>query len=216
MVDLTNIFSGTSPLLPDSVKAASASTPEERDTLAVQEALRLIAVSQKPEAFATLEQQLTDNQRAHLSRETYAKLLMNQGDNQLALNLVEQGLQLAPNHSGFKKVKARLLITAGDIESAVTLLMSRAPQVNTDLEYHEILASAQLASRDYRGAALSYTSLVQQDQSQGRWWYGFGASQEALGNEISARQAFVRALEKPNLSTNLRRRAQDRLNRLGQ
>lgn len=201
---------------PEQIKDPAEPTPEQKDTLVVQEALRLIANNQPTAAYAALEKHLLDNPYAHQSRETYAKFLMNQGDARSANALVESGLGLAPNHSGFKKVKARLLIAEGNIQAAVGLLESRAPQVANDLEYHEILASAQLAGRDFNGAALSYRSLVQQDQTQGKWWYGFAAAQDALGNTTAARQAYSRALEKPNLSTNLRRRSQDRLNALGQ
>ena len=196
---------------PEQIKDVSAPSPERRDTMVVQEALRMLANNQTAEAYSTLEQHLLDSPYAHQSRETYAKFLMNQGDIVAAEELTDIGLNLAPNHSGFKKVKARLLIEANDIQSAVSLLESRAPAVAADLEYHEILASAQLASRDYDGAVLSYTGLVQQDQTQGRWWYGFAAAQDALGNLTAASQAYTRALEKPNLSTNLRRRSQDRL-----
>lgn len=198
----------------EQVKGVTALSPEQKDTLVVQEALQLIANNQPTAAYGKLEQQLLDNPYAHQSRETYAKFLMNQGDILSARALMESGLELAPNHSGFKKVKARLLIEEGDIQSAVGLLESRAPAVAEDLEYHEILASAQLASRDFDGAVLSYTGLVQQDQTQGRWWYGFAAAQDSLGNITAAKQAYSRALEKPNLSTNLRRRSQDRLTAL--
>jgi len=200
----------------EQVKDLSEPSPEQKDTLLVQEALRLIANNQSTQAYTKLEKHLLDNPYAHQTRETYAKFLMNEGDSASANALVVSGLELAPNHSGFKKVKARLLIAEGDIKGAVELLQSRAPLVSEDLEYHEILASAQLASRDYDGASLSYTGLVQQDQTQGRWWYGFAAAQDALGNMTAARQAYARAIEKPNLSTNLRRRSQDRLTALGQ
>lgn len=202
--------------VPEQIKDSRAPSPEQRDTLVVQEALRLIADNQPTAAYARLEQNLIQNPYAHQSRETYAKFLMNQGDTRSASSLMDAGLELAPNHSGFKKVKARLLIAESDIQQAVTLLANRAPSAAEDLEYHEILASAQLASRDFDGAVLSYTSLVQQDQTQGKWWYGFAAAQDALGNVTAARQAYSRAIEKPNLSTNLRRRSQDRLSALGQ
>ncbi len=201
-------------VIPEQIKGVTALSLEQRDTIAVQEALMLIENNQPTAAFAKLEQQLLDNPFAHQSRETYAKFLMNQGDVASADALMDSGLELAPNHSGFKKVKARLLIEKGDIQTAVMLLASRAPVVANDLEYHEILASAQLASRDFDGAILSYTGLVQQDQTQGRWWYGFAAAQDAMGNTTAAQQAYSRALEKPNLSTNLRRRSQDRLTAL--
>ncbi len=198
------------------VKNAAELTPEEYDLLAVQEALRLIAENKNPEAYLVLEEQIRDNRYAHQSRETYAKLLFNEGNLLGAYELNEAGLMLSPNHPGFKKVKARILIADGQLDAAVDLLLSRAPEVGEDLEYHDILATAQFASRDYEGALISYTELVQSDQSQGKWWYGFAASQDSLGNAVAARQAYTQAVQQPNLSASLRRRSQERLASLSQ
>jgi Flp pilus assembly protein TadD len=195
----------------ESVKNNAQMSAEQLDTMAVQAALRMIQENNTAGAYAHLEQHVIQNRYAHQSRETYAKLLMNAGELLAAYNLVESGLGLAPNHPGFKKVKARILIADGQIPEAVEILTRRAPSIEDDLEYHEILATAQLASRDYRGALISYSSLVQQDQKQGKWWYGYAASQDSLGNSNAARQAYNRAVQQPNLSPNLRRRSQERL-----
>lgn len=196
------------------VKNTAEFTPEERDTLGVQEALELIANNRAADAFARLEQEISANRYAHQSRETYAKLLISQGRLEDAVALIDSGLSLAPNHHGYKKVKARLLIAAGELSAAIDLLMTRAPSALDDVEYHDLLASAQLASRDYEGAAVSYTSLVQIDQNQGKWWYGFAAAQDSLGNAIAARQAYTQAIQQQNLSASLRRRSQTRLTQL--
>jgi MSHA biogenesis protein MshN len=200
----------------EGVKNEAQMSAEDLDTLAVQEALRMIANNNVSGAYAHLEQHIINNRYAHQSRETYAKLLMNDGELLAAYNLIESGMQLAPNHPGYKKVKARILIADGQINEAVSLLSRRAPDISQDLEYHEILATALLASRDFEGAALSYTSLVQQDQSQGKWWYGFAASHDSMGNSDAAIQAYSRALQQGNLSPNLRRRSQERLTALSQ
>ncbi len=200
----------------ESVRSAAEMTPEVRDTMAVKKALELIANNQVTDAYAHLESHIVDNRYAHQSRETFAKLLLNDGQLLAAYNLVESGLGLAPNHAGFKKVKARILISDGQVEDAVDLLSRRAPSVQEDVEYHEILATAQLANRDFEGALISYTGLVRQDQNQGRWWYGFAASQDSLGNASAARQGYTQALQKTNLSPNLRRRSQERLSALAE
>lgn len=200
----------------ESVKNRATMSAEQRDTLAVQEALRLIQNGESVAAYAHLEQHIINNRYAHQSRETYAKLLMNDGETLAAYNLLESGLALAPNHAGYKKVKARILISTGRMEEAVDLLSRRAPEVSVDLEYHELLATAQLASRDYEGALITYTGLVQQNRSQGKWWYGFAASQDSLGNNRAAYQAYNQAIQQANLSPNLRRRSQERLSALSQ
>ena len=200
----------------EEVKNAAQLTPDERDVLAVQKALQLIADNNTTAAYATLEQEIINNRYALQTRETYAKLLINEGNLLGAYELNEAGLALSPNHPGFKKIKARLLIAQGELDQAVSLLLTRAPSIDADLEYHEILATAQLASRDYEGALISYTGLVRADQSQGKWWYGFAASQDSLGNANAAVQGYSRAVSLANLSANLRRRSQARLAVLSQ
>lgn len=198
----------------ESIKNAADLSPQQQDVLAVQEALRIIAVNQPDAAYAVLGEYIALNRYAHQSRETYAKLLLSQGAYRQAADLVEAGLQLAPNHAGFKKIKARLLVSNGEIGAAVALLLRRAPDVSKDLEYHEILATAQLASRDYEGAAVSYTSLLRVDRTQGKYWYGFAASQDFLGKMRAAREAYTEAVRRPDLSANLRGRSEQRLRSL--
>jgi MSHA biogenesis protein MshN len=190
-------------------------TPDEQDRAAVQEALGLLANNQTIEAYAYLENHIIANRYAHQSRETYAKLLLNQGELLAANNLISGGLALAPNHRGFKKVRARILLQSNQIAEAIQLLLTRAPSVAEDIEYHEILASAQLAGRDFEGAALSYRGLVQQNLTEGKYWYGFAAAQDMLGNHKAAQQAYGRAMQQASLSANLRRRSQERLTMLG-
>ncbi len=198
----------------ESVKEAPEFTNQQLDTIAVQEALRQISDGKTEDANETLEQFIASNRYAHQSRETYAKLLMSRGYLEEANTLIDAGIELAPNHSGFKKVKARLLMSVGDIGEAVSLLINRAPDMVDDSEYHDLLASAQLSSRDFSGAVISYRGLVQHDQTQGKWWYGFAAAHDQLGNLGEARQAYSRAIQYSNLSANLRRRSQERLGAL--
>lgn len=195
----------------ESVKEAPEYSNEQLDTIAVQTALRQIANGQTDEADLTLEEYISANRFAHQSRETYAKLLMSRGRVADANALIDAGIQLAPNHAGFKKVKARILMSSGQLADAVDILISRAPSVAADPEYHDLLASAQLSSRDFSGAVISYRGLVQSDETQGKWWYGFAAAHDQLGNLEAARQAYVRAMQFGNLSANLRRRSQERL-----
>lgn len=195
----------------DSVINEAPISEDQQDTMAVQRSLRLIADNKVDEAYANFSDHIAENRYAHQSRETYAKLLVNDGELQAADDLIAQGLQLAPNNTGFKKVKARILIRGGKLLDAVELLVAKAPPVIEDVEYHEILASAQLATKDFAGAAISYSELVGADQTQGKFWYGYAAAQELLGNTNVARQAYARAVQQASLSTNLRRRSQDRL-----
>lgn len=194
-----------------SVKEEPRFSTAQLDTIAVQDALRLISENNPAAAYSRLEEYIVENRNAHQSRETYAKLLMSRGMVADATALIDGGLEIAPNHSGFKKVKARLLMSEGNISDAVNILISRAPDVAEDIEYHDLLASAQLSSRDFAGAIISYRGLVEFDQTQGKWWYGYAASNDQLGNSSAARQSYLRAMQYSNLSANLRQRSQERV-----
>lgn len=198
------------------VRSEGRLTPEELDRVAVQEALTLMAENSSTAAYDRLQQEISENRYAHQSREIYAKLLMQAGDVSGAGQLIDEGMTLTPNHAGFKKVKARLLMASGGIGEAASLLTRRAPTVSEDVEYHEILAAAQLAGEDYEGARISYSSLVQQDRSKGNWWYGYAASSDFLGNRSVAAQAYNRAIQSFDLSPSLRRRSEERLAQLSQ
>lgn len=184
------------------------------DVVNVQEALALLAGGQEREAFAMLQDYVTATPGAHRSRETLVKLLLSRSELEQAFLLVDAGLALAPNHQGFKKAKARLLIAGNNPSAAAELLMTRAPEASSDIEYYELLTSTQLAAGDYDGAARNYRQLLQVDSTQARWWYGFALSQDRLGNSSSAKQAYEQALQGTALSANLRRAGERRLREL--
>lgn len=209
------------PLIDPPVAVATQATrsinelsPAEKDVAKVQEALALLANNDEAGAFAVLGAHVTEAPLAHQSRETLIKLLISRGESARAERLIDAGLELVANHSGFKKTKARLLIERSEYAFAASVLATRAPDVNTDQEYFELLASAQLAGGDYQGAAQSYRQLIAVDGNQSRWWYGLAVSQDRLGNLTVASQAYRQALVGTGLSASLRRRSEDRVREL--
>ncbi|MEX0903262.1 MAG: tetratricopeptide repeat protein, partial [Pseudohongiellaceae bacterium] len=193
------------------VKSSSELTPQQRDAANAQQALHLYNDNRTDEAFSVLFSYITNNRDGHQSRETFAKLLIQQGAFVDAMNVMDEGLALSPNHSGFKKVKARLLISGNRTQEAVALLTTRAPALRTDVEYYELLAGAQLANEEYGNAAVTYTSLLRYDRSPGKWWYALGAAYDGAGDEAAATQAYRQALAQPNLSAGLRQQSQRRI-----
>lgn len=183
---------------------------EERDRQQVQLALQQWSSGQQLAALQTLDQFSYQNADAHHSRETLAKLLIQQGEQERAMQAVELGLAMAPNHNGYRKLKARLLLASGTPEQAVELLQVSAPAVSMDTEYHDLLASAYLASSQHESASDSYRSLLQQNAAEGRWWFGLASSLDALGRSVEALTSYERALQQGSLAQNLRQISQQR------
>jgi MSHA biogenesis protein MshN len=188
----------------------------DRDRQQVQTALQQWSSGLQLAALQTLDAFAFANPDAHHSRETLAKLLMQQGESQRALQTAELGLRIAPGHNGYRKIKARLLLESGDAEQAMSLLANSLPTVAQDPEYHDLLASIFLSTRRYDRAITSYQSLLQHDQTVGRWWYGLATSLEASSRATDAVSAYERALQSTNLSAGLRQVSLQRLPELRQ
>lgn len=189
---------------------------QDRDRQAVQLALQQWSSGQRLAALQTLDMFAYENPEAHGSRETLAKLLIQQGEPERAMQAVELGLSIAPNNNAYKKIKARLDIEQGRAEDALTLLLRSPPAAAVDTEYHDLMANAYLTAQRYDVAAMTYQTLLQIDPAEGRWWYALAASYDAQGMSTDAAQAYDRALLQTNLSLALRQATQQRLQLLRQ
>ena len=194
-----------------SSRSPRAMSFEDSDRQQVQLALEQWSSGQRLSALQTLDSFTFENAEAHRSRETLAKLLIQQGENERALQVVDMGLAIAPRFHGYRKIKARLLLGQGSAEDALALLNNSAPSVSADPEYHDLLATANLSSQRFDSAVVSYQMLLQHDETVGRWWYGLGASMDAQGRTSEAANAYERALRSGELSANLRQNSQQRL-----
>lgn len=196
---------------PQTIRSIDELSANEVDIIQVQSALKLLANGNEEAAFDALSSHVRAAPAAHQSRETLIKLLLSRGQTARAGALADAGLSIAPNHSGFKKAKARFLIVDKDYDSAAALLSARAPEPSSDLEYHELLASAQLGAGDFIGAMQSYRQLIQFDGSQARWWYGYAVANDRMGNGSAAKQSYEQALKGGSLSVSLRRSSEERI-----
>ena len=196
---------------PQTIRSSDELSANEVDVIQVQNALKLLANGNEEAAFDALSSHVRAAPTAHQSRETLIKLLLSRGQTARAGTLADAGLSIAPNHSGFKKAKARFLIADKNYESAAALLSARAPEPRSDLEYHELLASAQLGAGDFVGAMQNYRQLLQFDGSQARWWYGYAVANDRLGNISVAKQSYEQALKGASLSVGLRRSSEERV-----
>ncbi len=188
----------------------------ERDRQVVQQALEQWNGGQQLAALQALDAFTYDFPEAHMSREMLAKLLIQQGEPERAMQVVDLGLTIAPRRNGYKKVKARLLLNQGQASDAVTLLSLNRPSAADDVEYHDLLATGLLSSAVYEEAALTYQALLAIDNQPGRWWYGLAAALDAQGQSGRAAQAYEQALRREDLGAALRQGSQQRLQALRQ
>lgn len=133
------------------------------------------------------------------------------GEPERALQAVELGLRIEPNRAAYKKIKARLFIDAGQALQAAEVLMQRPPAMSADIEYHDMLATALLASQNYSDAVTTYQALLRQNNSIGRWWYGLAVALDTLGRRVEAVDAYQQASRREDLPPALREQSRERL-----
>ncbi len=186
----------------------------ERDRRQARQALQMWNDERQNAALRALDEFTTTNPEAHQSRELLAKLLLERGQTSQARTIAEMGLNIAPNHRGYRKVMARLMLGEEQAGQAVALLAERPPSVSRDPEYHELLASAALSNGDWEQAMEAYRGLLSYNGEQGRWWYGLAAALDAMNRGGDAAGAYQRALQDDRLSASLRRASRQRLEEL--
>ena len=174
------------------VRTARERSLRELDLIQSTEAVRLVEQGQYDAAEANLSIYLADNAGAHQTRKTLATVLMARGELVRARDLLETGLDLAPNFSPFKKLYARLLI-GEEAERAVALLEQVPPDISLDAEYHEIYAVALQMTEQFEAASLVYEVLLQLDDRNANWWMGLAMSRDAVGDFEEAESAYAMA-----------------------
>lgn len=189
-------------------------TFEEQDQNVSQQASSQIQAGQLMLAYQLLLEFIGENPEAHKSRVTLATLLFAQQEYGQANVVVDQGIALAPNFSGYKKIKSRILLLNNQpVESALVLEVF-PPALEDDTEYFELLASSYQKSGEHLKAVKTYQDLIRHNSQQGRWWAALGISHEALGNAGDAVASYQAAMQLPNLESALRQYSQSRVRNL--
>ncbi|WP_210398003.1 tetratricopeptide repeat protein [Motiliproteus sediminis] len=188
---------------------------EQRDQQHSSDALALVRKGRTRAAIANLRAFVSDDSAALQSRTLLATLLLAEQQSVEAAQVIDTGLALTPQDPGLRKLKARLLILAGDSGQAAELLRDAAPAVARDSEYHQLKAAAEQAAGLHQAASRSYHGLLQHDATNPAWWVGLGISLEALQQKAQARQAYANVLQIPRVPASLSGYARTRLQQLG-
>lgn len=165
-------------------------------------------------AIQNLEYVIQANPSYNDARTSLAALLLDQGNSLKAAKIIDAGLALTPTYVPFIELKARLLSTAGNVNSALALLQTASPAINENPDYHAFVAALYERTNKNALAANIYRQLVDLNPSNGSWWFGLGISLEKLGHTKEASDAYTNALAKGNLNPESLAYLQNRLQTL--
>ncbi len=194
-----NIWTSSSaPSTPSSFKVVN---PQQQSDNLYLQAISLLQQSRAAEAQQTLRQSLLANAGNHSARQLLANLLADSGNGAEAETLLHEGLKSAPKHSGFSVALAHIQFTQNRKEEAIATMEQGLNAAGDDAEYHAFLAGLLQNQGRHPEAIQHYITALRSNPSMPNWLIGVGVSLQATNKKNDAAEAFQRALDTGELST---------------
>ncbi|MBZ2170201.1 tetratricopeptide repeat protein [Marinobacter sp. F4216] len=186
-------------------------TPEAIDRRVSRELERLLRAGDSRQAEQKLVE-LASGQAAPVSREVFARAMLLQQQPDRALRWLSDSEVSA--YPALRLLRARALLTTGDLSGAVGSLREQVPPVPSHIEYRVTLATLLQQAGDSEEAARHWTALISVDDSRAAWWVGLAIALESRGELASAARAYGQAAQLPGLSPSLADYVRERLETL--
>ncbi len=148
------------------------------------------------------------------ARKQLAALWYGKKSYQNAVNLLSQGIALAPQAEEMRIMSARIYFEQSQPRQAYDILKPLQHSVNTELQ--ALLANTAAELNEHDNAILAYGKLIALEPHVGRWWLGSAVSLDSLGKFVPARDAYKQAIALSNLSISAMQFARQRLIELGE
>jgi MSHA biogenesis protein MshN len=131
-----------------------------------------------------------------------------------AVNLLSQGIALAPQAEEMRLMSARIYYEQGQARQAFNILNPINRSNSTEVQ--TLLANISAELNEHESAITAYRQLITLEPNVGRWWLGMAVSLDSLGKFLPARDAYKQSIARNNLSTSAMQFARQRLIELGE
>ena len=148
------------------------------------------------------------------ARKQLAALWYGKKSYQNAINLLSQGIALAPKAEEMRLMSARIYYEQGQAGQAYNILSPL--KRSTSKEVQVLLANTAAELNEHDNAISAYKNLIALEPKVSRWWLGLAISLDSLGDFTSARDAYQQAIQRNNLSSSAMQFARQRLLELGE
>jgi len=186
-------------------------TQKQRTDQAFQKAYAALRNGQVTQAEQFFRKALTGSPGHVKSREMLAGIYIKGGRYVEAGQLLKRGLAVNPGYSLFRKLYARVLLEQDALDQAVEVLESKLPLLSQDVDYFALLAALYQRQGRHENAVALYQNMLKQNTMVGIWWIGLGISQEKLGDNEAARQAYEKARASGTLAAQMIQYTDNRL-----
>ena len=180
----------------------------------ITEAERAMEVNDLAKAESLFEEVLLLIPEHETARKQLAALWYGKKAYQDAVNLLSQGIAIAPQSEEMRLMSARIYFEQGRARQALNLLSPINNSQRVDLQV--LIANIASEINEYKSAENAYRKLLVLEPNAGRWWLGLAVSLDSQGQFKLASNAYDEAITKGNLSSNALQFARQRVAELGE
>lgn len=169
-----------------------------------QRAYQLMRQGSNTEALHGLENALKLDAGHERARRSMVGLLLENKRNNDAEKILNEGLRLNPQQSGFAMLLARLQVERNALPAALETLQLTLPYAEKQADYQSFLAALMQRQSRHKEAIEYYQKALQLKPNTGVWLMGMGISLHAEHRDDDARDIFKRALDSNTLNAELK------------
>ena len=148
-----------------------------------------------------------------VARKQLAALLYGRQDVQSAVNILAQGIQIAPQDADMRLMLAKIYADRGAQRQALSVLVAQVDV--SDVEYQSLIATLAQSMSEFEYAKQAYEKLIMLQKRESRWHLGAAIAHDSLGEFAQARVAYDNAIGFGSLSESAMAFAKQRLQELG-
>ncbi|MDH3287721.1 MAG: tetratricopeptide repeat protein [Betaproteobacteria bacterium] len=148
------------------------------------------------------------------ARQALVGLLLDSKQYEDAGHLLQEGLALDPDQTGFAMALARIQLEGGDIAQATRTLRGSLEHARSSPDYLAFLAALLQRQTWHNEAIEQFRAALRMRPRNGVWWLGLGVSFQAISSNVEAQDAYLRAKASNNLNPELMAFADQRLRQL--
>lgn len=189
-------------------------SPAQRADAEFRKAAALMQRGRSADAMAGYEAALQLDVGHDAARQAWVALLLEGGRRAEAEQVLQDGLKIKPEHTGFAMLLARLQVEREAVEQAKETLGKTLPYADRQADYQAFFAALLQRLNRHKEAITHYQIALQLAPDNGIWLMGYGISLQAVQRNTDARDAFKRALDAKTLNPELQKFVQQKLKEL--
>lgn len=186
-------------------------TPRQRAEAEYSRGAAALNQGRAAEARTGFEAALQIDPTYHAARQALAGVLLDARQQDEAMRVLQEGLQIAPAQYGFAMMLARLQVERGELDAGVQTLSRSAEYAGNNADYSAFYAGLLQRQQKHAEAVEFFDRALRLRPSAGVWLLGMGMSLDVLGRSAEAQEAFRRAKASGNLPSDLQAYVDQRL-----